>query len=444
MSDLWFFLSYARRNDRSYAAPEGSTPKLIRQLYEGLAAEIISGTNTGDAKTPEKIGFFDQTGIEPGDKWDEQVADALGRCRVMLCLFTRNYFNSTVSGQEVQVFLDRVAGYANNKKIKQPPLVIPILWHSPDRLPAKLPDAVSDLQYTYDEFSKVYAQHGLELLMRLTRLKDDYEEFLVNLGKRVIDVAEQHTLPPLPAVPALKTVKNAFAPPAPVAPPAAAAVAGAPASTLANCGPGFAHFVFVAGQQQELQTVRNTLTAYDSEGRLWKPYFPDVDRTVALFTQRAATDAELQHEVLPLSNALLAQLEAADDSNTIVVLVVDPWTLNVQSYQDYMKSYDKRNLVSCAVLVVWNPADQNDRLTPPQLLQKVRETFKNSITNQNLYVREMVKSPADFNAELVSAIVEIRRRLDARAKLYRPIDSAGFTAIPQVATPSAPPSGNTP
>jgi FxsC-like protein len=200
----------------------------------------------------------------------------------------------------------------------------------------------------------------------------------------------------------------------------------------------------VAGQQQELQTVRNTLTAYDSDGRLWKPYFPDVDRTVALFTQRAATDAELQHEVLPLSNALLAQLEAADESNTIVVLVVDPWTLNVQSYQEYMKSYDKRNLVSCAVLVVWNPADQNDRLTPPQLLQKVRETFKNSITNQNLYVREMVKSPADFNAELVSAIVEIRRRLDARAKLYRPIDSAGFTAIPQVATPSAPPSGNTP
>ena len=31
-----------------------------------------------------------------------------------------------------------------------------------------------------------------------------------------------------------------------------------------------------------------------------------------------------------------------------------------------MKSYDKRNLVSCAVLIVWNPDDQKDKLTRRQ------------------------------------------------------------------------------
>jgi hypothetical protein len=75
-------------------------------------------------------------------------------------------------------------------------------------------------------------------------------------------------------------------------------------------------------------------------------------------------------------------------------------------------------------------------LTPEELRQKVRETFKNSLTNQNLYVRETIGSAADLSAELVSAIVEIRRRLDMRAKLFRPIDPAGFAAIPQVSTPS--------
>ena len=447
VSDLWFFISYARRNDRSYTVPEWSTPKLIRQLYEDLAAEIISRADTGNARSADEIGFFDQTGIEPGDKWDDKVADALARSRVMLWLFTRNYFNSTVSGQEVQVFLDRLAEYANARHVAPPPLIIPILWHGPDQLPAKLPDAVSDLQYKYDEFSSVYAQQGLEQLMRLTKHKDGYEEFLINLGKRVVAVAEKDPLPRLAALPALKAVKNAFQPLSPAAPsaaPGSAAIAATPPiTTLANCGPGFAHFVFVAGKQQELQVVRNTLTAYDIEGRLWKPYFPEVDRTVALFTQRAATDADLQHEVLPVSNALLEQLDAADDSNTIVVLIVDPWTLNVQAYQDHMKGYDRRNLVSCAVLVVWNPADQNDRLTQLQLLQRVRETFKNSITNQNLYVREKVESATDFGKELVAAIVEIRRRLDARAKLFHPIDAAGFTAIPQVTRPSALPTRNT-
>jgi hypothetical protein len=355
MSNYWFFLSYARRNDVSYTGTsEGSTPKLVRRLYEELSAEIISGADTGDAKSAEQIGFFDQTGIEPGDKWDDKVAEALKSARVMLCLFTRNYFKSTVSGQEVEVFRSRVQSYANAKGIGPPPLIIPILWHAPDRLPATLPAVVSDLQYTHDEFSKLYAKEGLEFLMRLEKHHDDYQEFLIKLAKRLIDVAEQHPLIPLAVCPPLKTVKNAFAPAAPpVTPAGAPAVPGsaAAASTLRNCGPGFAYFVFVAGQRQELEGVRNALAAYDEEGRFWKPYLPAVDKAVALFTQRAATDLELQHEVLPLSNALIGQLDIADDTNTIVVVIVDPWTLNVQSYQNYMKTYDKRNLVSCAVTI---------------------------------------------------------------------------------------------
>lgn len=398
MSNYWFFLSYARRNDISYTGTsEGSTPKLVRRLYEELSAEIINGADTGDARSAEQIGFFDQTGIEPGDKWDDKVAEALTSARVMLCLFTRNYFKSTVSGQEVEVFRSRVESYANTKGIGHPPLIIPILWHPPERIPATLPAVVSDLQYIYDEFSKVYAKEGLEFLMRLEKHHDDYQEFLIKLARRLIDVAEQHPLTPLAVCPPLKTVKNAFAPPPPPVAPAggpAVPVGAAAASTLANCGPGFAHFVFVAGQRQELQGVRNALDAYDKEGRLWKPYLPAVDKPVVLFTQRAATDAELQHEVLPLSNALIGQLDIADNTNTIVVVIVDPWTLNVQSYQEYMKNYDKRNLVSCAVLILWNPDDQKDLSASQQLQQKVRETFKNSLTNQGLYVRETMGSAA--------------------------------------------------
>jgi hypothetical protein len=194
MSNYWFFLSYARRNDISYTGTsEGSTPKLVRRLYEELSAEIINGADTGDARSAEQIGFFDQTGIEPGDKWDDKVAEALTSAHVMLCLFTRNYFKSTVSGQEVEVFRSRVESYANAKGTVHPPLIIPILWHAPDRMPA-LPAVVSDLQYTYDEFSKLYAEKGLEFLMRLEKHHDDYQEFLINLAKRLIDVAERHPL----------------------------------------------------------------------------------------------------------------------------------------------------------------------------------------------------------------------------------------------------------
>jgi FxsC-like protein len=212
-----------------------------------------------------------------------------------------------------------------------------------------------------------------------------------------------------------------------------------------NCGPGFAHFVFIAGQRGELQAIRSSVAAYDAEGRLWKPYVPAVDKPVALFTQRAATDADLQHEVLPISNALIDQLEGLDDTNTIVVLVVDPWTLHVQSYQDYMKKYDRRNFVSCAVVIVWNPNDPSDTLTPDQLQQKVRETFKNSLTNQNLYIKETASSAEKLSEELVSTIVEIRRRLDTRGKILRPtLDSASFATLPQVPTRATTPAAGDP
>lgn len=434
MSNYWFFLSYARRNDVSFTlgAEGDAMRKRVRQLYEELGAEIINNADTGNVRAIEEIGFFDQTGIEPGDKWDDKVAEALRTARVMLCLFTRNYFKSTVSGQEVEVFRTRVEAYAKENGVGRPPLIIPILWHPPDRLPPELPAAVSDLQYTYDEFSKAYSEQGLEFIMRLTKHGDDYQEFLVKMGRRIVDVAEKHPLTPLAALPPLTAVKNAFA----AVPPPAAAADPAIEESLSNTGPGFAHFVFVAGQKQELQAVRKALAAYDKDGRLWKPYLPAIDKPIALFTQRAATEADLQHEVLPLSDSLLKQLDAADDTNTIVVLVVDPWTLNVKAYQECMKSYDKRNLVSCAVLVVSNPDDSDDALTAGQLRQKVRETFRNSLTNKNLYVRETIGSAADLSAELVSALVEIRRRLDERAKLFHPIDAGGFNAIPQVSAPS--------
>lgn len=87
MSDYWFFLSYARRNDVSYtlANDNDKNKKLVRRFYEDLAGEIISRANTGTARTVEQIGFFDQLGIEPGDKWDDTVAEALRTARVMLC-----------------------------------------------------------------------------------------------------------------------------------------------------------------------------------------------------------------------------------------------------------------------------------------------------------------------------------------------------------------------
>lgn len=431
MTDYWFFLSYARRNDLSRALPadDDKSKKLIRRLYEDLAAELINGGVTQATKL-EDVGFFDQVGIEPGDQWDTTVAEALRTARVMFCLFTRSYFNSKVCGQEFEVFQRRVKNYASANGGRHAPLIIPVLWHRPDRIPA-LPKAVVDLQYTYDEFNDVYTSEGLEYIMRLEKHRDDYEQFVMKLRDHVIDVTAKYQLAPLAAVPPLTAVPNPF--------DAAQAVIVPGAQVVPENGPSFVHFAYVVGDRQQLAGAGTNLDRYGADGRSWKPYIPEVDKPVGLITQRVATDVDLQHEVLPITATLIDQLKKADDTNTIVVLIVDPWTLKVQEYYDRMKEYDSRNLVSCGVLVVWSGNGQELGAAEAALRPRVDWTFANTLVNNNLYIRPRVASEAELRNEVTAAIIEIRRRLNERAKLFRRVDQAGFAAIPQVAAPGGGP-----
>lgn len=419
MTDYWFFLSYARRND------EDKSKKLIRRLYEDLADEFLASGRT-QATRRQEVGFFDQVGIEPGDKWDVTVAEALRSARVMLCLFSRAYFNSKVCGQEFEVFRRRVKSFAEANGIAHPPLIIPVLWHRPDMFTA--PKAVADLQYTYDDFNATYSAEGLDYLMRLAKHDDDYQEFLMKLRDRIIKVATTHALDPLPALPPLTEVPNPFAP----GPPAV----GAPVAPVEpENGPSYVHFAYVVGDRQQLANAGARIERYGADGRSWKPYVPEIDRPVGLITQRVATDVDLQHEVLPITDTLIEQLKKADETNTIVVLIVDPWTLKVQTYLDRMKEYDSRNLVSCGVLVVWSGDEQERQQAENALRNTVNYAFQNTIINNNMYIRPRVQSEAELRSEVTAAIIEIRRRLNERAKLFRPVDTGGFDAIPQVATP---------
>ncbi len=59
-------------------------------------------------------------------------------------------------------------------------------------MPALLPDVVAISNTVYAQFSKVYATRGLEAIMRPgAAYHDDYQEFLINLATRLIDVAER-------------------------------------------------------------------------------------------------------------------------------------------------------------------------------------------------------------------------------------------------------------
>ena len=91
---------------------------------------------------------------------------------------------------------------------------------------------------------------------------------------------------------------------------------------------------------------------------------------VSSLVQAVAADADFGSDVVALDTNILQQIKAAWHENKIVVLVVDTWTLKLQSrIGDRMLEYDTRDFLNCAVLVVWNDQDERDhrRSGPPSL-----------------------------------------------------------------------------
>src|SRR3954468_18823863 len=97
MSNYWFFLSYARRDALS------NNPYL-KKFYKDLALAVGSAAALNSSVEVSDIGFIDNQGIETGDNWRETLAEALQTSRVLVCLFSRSYFNSEFCGKEFHAF----------------------------------------------------------------------------------------------------------------------------------------------------------------------------------------------------------------------------------------------------------------------------------------------------------------------------------------------------
>src|SRR5215213_1686004 len=146
MGNYYFFLSYSRR--------DAAGGEYLKKFYEDLALGVGAKLGLPSSTKKTEIGFFDETGNEPGDHWPSNIAEALRTSKVFVCLYSRGYFNSTYCGREFQLFLDRVNKYkaSHPELTTAPPLILPVLWDSPDRLPKLLPEIINEVQYTHSDF----------------------------------------------------------------------------------------------------------------------------------------------------------------------------------------------------------------------------------------------------------------------------------------------------
>jgi FxsC-like protein len=438
----WFFMSYARRDAKNNL--------WVEQFYKRLADEVWRKAQLEGNPNPSEIGFFDQYGIEVGDKWEARLANALQTSKVFLCLYSRSYFSSDFCGKEFQVFSDRVAAYEKSlaKASSAPRLIIPILWENPTELPAKLPGSVPSLQYTNTRnFGQMYADEGLLYIVRLEEGRD-YERCLISLAKIIVEEAAVHPLPPLPNLPPIQQVKAAFPEPLTIQPSPPLSPAPrqeeengespvvAPDSAADEGGPEVAWFVYVAGRASDYHGIRQTVDGYGKSGGYdWRPYYPPINTQIGAIVANVVGGKKITPMIRPLTDQLITDLQKAEDENTIVIIVVDPWSIQLPTYQGPMSAYDRTRLENCGVIIIWNEKDTETAQKKEVLREQITKTFSRNLISKDIFFQDSVSSEDELREKLCAAIDEVQKRIVDRGKLLRRVDAARSGSTPKLQGP---------
>jgi hypothetical protein len=166
-SDPVFFFSF-----------RGPAEPLLDDFFGRLKSELALLQGVDEVSN----GFRDDSGIANGNDWNVKIASALGRSKVLVCVYTASYFESPFCGKEFSAFLKRNKD-AWYEPVQQPDgqvkyrvrdvrNIIPILWTGEADLARRQlpPYVVNALQYTLppssllsDRWLRRYREVGLRL-----------------------------------------------------------------------------------------------------------------------------------------------------------------------------------------------------------------------------------------------------------------------------------------
>lgn len=393
---LFFFLSYARSDDNHY----------VSKFYDDLCAEVrmLAGLSPH-----ERVGFFDTQSIELGARWSSELVDALSACCSFLALCAPRYYLSEPCGREWQVFADRVKRHENITGTTCSSL-IPVLW-----LPrGPMPEVIQCLHYDHASFGETYRRDGLRQLMRLKRNDDDYKQAVTALADRIVVNATMHdkSLTPDNLVIDFNTVANAFQTPDWMDFPAAVTGAPPPLAIERRSRSSHVHFVVAAPDKQEASTVRHNVEFYGEVSRDWAPYLPHLQKPLVDFARGIAARRGLTSNVSLVSTD--SQVTTMSENNGIVILLVDPWAPQLESYRHALTQHE-RQAPAATAMVPHNHQDQETYINWNWLSHDLRGVFVRRVSSgEAIAYRQDNLSYQAFGEDLQTVLEVARNRLFAQ------------------------------
>jgi len=425
--DYRFFLSYSRRDAKEQGHKENAW---FARFRENLIRDVAREAKLPAHVPEDQVGFYDRQGIDLGDPWRTALVDGLQQSRVLVCLYSQNYFASEYCGKEFEVFLRR---QAENPGVGAK-AIIPVLWDAPTKLPEPLPDCLAEAQFTHKSLGDTYAEKGLFHLLRMQK-EVEYQAFLEAIAEKITK-AGAVVLPPAKNLGPLDKVVSAFH-----RTTTAAAAAGSPTPK----GVKAALMVYVAGADTDY-TRRTNRSAYGAESYEWQPYRPDSEEIVGAVAPNVVSSRGLFPAVLPVTADLSTKLQEAEDKNTMVMILVDPWTVEIATFGQVFDSVDRIRLSNCGVIIPWSPNDPELSEIDPDEMKVDPKTTKTRgaalhgrllaklshiWTAKDVVFVKQVPSEEKFKQALGDAIDEIRKRISERGRLLRgEASSDDFPTLP--------------
>jgi FxsC-like protein len=422
----YFFFSYARGDLDN----PGDNDPYLTTFYHDIIQEI-------KPRIPRhrgEIGFRDEESIQSGNYWSDALANALKTAKVFICIYSPYYFTRPWCGKEWTVFTSRIDKYMENHPEceTRPSLMIPVLWRHSDE---PFPTCANEIQFADYDLGQTYAKEGLHYIMKLSSAHgEEYQRFLIRLGDKIVQAVKEHPLPEWEDLINFDSVKNAFEMTETSVPLVSSSFVDS--QHQKRVGPRYAQFVYVAARADEFQKakLKQNVDAYgsgDEAAMDWKPYCPPVETRIVIITQKVTTDKDLVHEVLLLNNNLITNLQEAKESNKIVIIIVDPWTLKLHPYSQMMQEYDKHHFFNCTVLVSFNLEDEETREKQAELKKEFERNFFTKIQDRCDSVQYESQSEKELHRKLRFALQRTKDKISMYGEI-RDIMGGGLVNKPTV------------
>jgi len=393
-----FFFSYASADKNPY----------LDRFY----AELVDEVRGRSGLPVEEVAFRDETGLEPGKNWPDELEKALAQCRVFVYLHSPTYFGRPYCGKEFQIFKNRVETHLGSFRgvDGQPSMIQPIHWIPTADLSQTVPKEVCDLQYTHGDYGDDYKNQGLRYLIQ-TEIRT-YEKVKTELAKRIWAAASLDLLPEAKLIIPLDQVESLFPMKQPIQ-----TSRSENENNRNTYGPRYAQFLFVAGHPDELkQTSRKNLTPYgENGGEDWMPYMESLNEDIAAIAQRAIVETGLRYECVRCAkdfDQLRITLERAEETCKIMIVIIDIWTLQLGDYNNVMKQYDRVSFYNCVPIAPWNFEDMESKSNYARLKNLLELTFPAKVDGRGFTdLRMEINSLEQLQEEIIDALSRTRAKI---------------------------------